>query len=190
MLQLAAEPVEHGHKVVADALDARPAQPAQIFAVGVDHRGSFYRSELDVLGNGNAFHHFKLQVMRGSVSLDFGDAFVAPHAAGSDVIHRGNNAGHGGDLFNFFQRDGVFLAIPSEGHFHGKESFLFWIICKAARFGTRLLEKEIVFGRRICYTEGRKANPRRRAAGCRILIRVRIFIFTIPSTKLPAKRSL
>ena len=116
--KLAAQPVEHRHKVIADAFHARFTETADIFAVVLDQRGGFFAAELDVLGHGHALHDFELKTVGGGVIADGGDALAAPDAARGDVIDRGDDAGHARDLADPVKRDRIAGAVMAEGHFH------------------------------------------------------------------------
>lgn len=96
--QIGAQPVEHRHKVVADALDARSAQPADVFAVGFDVFIARRLAELNVLVYGHAFYDLEGQTVRGRLRFDALDAFCRPDAARGDVVDGGNNSGHARNL--------------------------------------------------------------------------------------------
>ena len=116
--QLAAQPVEHRHKVVADHFHARFAQPTHIFAVVFDQLRCFFVTQLDILRHGNAFHHFKFQPCSFGFGFQLGNALLAPNAARRHIVNRRHDPAHGRDLTDLFEGDGIAVAIPAKGQFH------------------------------------------------------------------------
>ena len=114
MVQLGAGPVEHRHKVVADALHISLCQPADILAVILDVLIPAGLAQLDVLVNGNTFNHLKLQAGGFCQSLQTGNALPAPHLAHRHVVHSGDNGFHAGNLPDLLQCDLVLFTIPAK----------------------------------------------------------------------------
>ena len=130
MRKVGAEPVEHRHKVIAYYFYARVGELFYVAAVYLYVFVAGRLAQLDVLVYRNALHYLEGETMGIGRVFDLSDAFGAPFLSGRNVIYRGNDAGHSGNLRNVFETDRIVLAIPAEGHFHFLHQFnlLFWLI--------------------------------------------------------------
>ena len=115
MVQLGAGPVEHRHKVVADAPDAGLRQAPDVLAVILDVPVPGGEAQLDVLVDRDALDDLEGQPGLFGECLQLGDALPAPDFAHGHVVHRGDDGLHPGDLADLLQGDFVVFAIPAEG---------------------------------------------------------------------------
>ncbi len=114
LVELSAGPVKDGHKVVADALDARFAQAADILLVIFDVAVAGGLAQLDVLVDGDALDDLKVQPRVLGDLFEVRDALPAPELPGRDVVDGGYDAVHVGDLADVLDFHRVVRAIPAE----------------------------------------------------------------------------
>jgi hypothetical protein len=94
--------------------------------VVVDQAIAAWLAKLDVLVHRHGFNDFKRQ----SIGFDLGfqrlDFVLRPDFADRHIINCRHDAMHAGDLADVFQFYGIVVAIPAEGHFHGKAPCVDW----------------------------------------------------------------
>ena len=113
-VQLRARPVEHGHKIIRDALYAVLGAATDVFAVHVQQLVHIVAAEFNVLVHGDAFDNIEHKAVGLALGLHLGQALLGPHLAGLHIVHSGNDAVHARDLRDVLQRNGVGFAIPAE----------------------------------------------------------------------------
>ena len=114
--QVGACPVEHGHEVVGDDVDAALGEVAQAFLVVVDVALEVARLRLDVLMYGHALHDGPREAHFLDHLLAFHDFFYSPHLAVGDVVQGIDDAGSSG-LLDVPQADWVVRPVPAPGLF-------------------------------------------------------------------------
>ncbi len=119
MEQVGAGPVEDGHEVVADDLDAELGQVADGLAVVFDQSVPGGKTDLDVVVNIDRFDHVHVEAVLIELLLHFSDFLYLPDFTGHFVVQRPDDAGDAGDLLDIGEADLVIaLAVPTEAHLH------------------------------------------------------------------------
>ena len=119
MEQVGAGPVEDGHKVVADNLDAELAQVAHGGLVVLDVHIPGGLADLNVIVDIDGLHHVHVEAVGLQLLLNLCDFVNFPYFAGHLVMQRPDNAGYAGDLLDIGKGDLVIaFAIPTETHLH------------------------------------------------------------------------
>ena len=117
VLQVGARPVDHGHEVVADRMDAAAAQVLQALLVGLDQRVAAGTGVLDLLAHGQALDDRPAQAGRGDVVLQGADVRFGPQFARGVLVQGGHDPFHA-DLAQHAQSYLVGRAEPSPGFLH------------------------------------------------------------------------
>ena len=114
--QVGACPVEHGHEVVGDDVDAALGEVAQAFLVVVDVALKVACLRLDVLMYGHALYDGPREAYSLDHLLAFHNLFYRPHLAVGDVVQGIDDAG-GSGLLDVPQADWVVRPVPAPGLF-------------------------------------------------------------------------
>ena len=122
--EVGARPVEHGHEVIADALDALGCEVAHRLLIYLNLMVAVGPSILDGLHHGQALHHAPSHSVLFDILSEVANLLAAPHFAERHVVQGGNYALHS-DLLQHGKSDFVVLAEPSPSSFH--VLFLFYI---------------------------------------------------------------
>ena len=117
VLQVGARPVDDGHEVVADCMDAAASQVRQALLVGLDQRVAVGAGVLDLFADRQALHHGPAQTGRGDVVLQGADVRLGPEFARRVLVQGGHNPFHA-DLAQHAQCYLVGRAEPSPGFLH------------------------------------------------------------------------
>ena len=117
-IEVGAQPVEHGHKVVADALHAHLAAVEDILPVGRDILVPRGAAEFDILVHRHRLDHFHLQPRLVAKRLEALQAFKRPDLAHGHVVNGGNYTRHALYLLDVVEGDAILFPIPAKSHFH------------------------------------------------------------------------
>ena len=112
MGQVGACPVEHGHEVVADAVDALGRQVAQALLVDLNLLVAVRAAILDGLHHGQALDHRPPHAVALDVFAQVANLLAGPHLA------QGRHYALHANLFQHGKRNLVLLAKPSPCSFH------------------------------------------------------------------------
>ena len=119
MEQVGAGPVEDGHEVVADDLDAELGQVADALLVILDILVAGGQTDLDIIVHVDGLDNIHIKAVGVDLVCNLLDLVDFPDLAGHLVVQCPDDAGHAGDLLDVAQGDGVVaLAIPAPTHFH------------------------------------------------------------------------
>ena len=129
-------PVEHGHEVVADAVDALGGKVAEGLLVHLDLLVPVGAAVFDGLHHGKRFHDAPPHAVTFDVFPEVADFLARPHLSEGDVVQRGHDPFHA-DLPQHRERDLVFLTEPSPGFFHDNNAF--YRFKSEQRYGISLL---------------------------------------------------
>ena len=117
--QVGTGPVEDGHKVVADDLDAELGQVADALLVVLDILVAGGQTDLDIVVHVDGLDNIHIKAVGVDLVCNLLDLVDFPDLAGHLVVQCPDDAGHAGDLLDVAQGDGVVaLAIPAPTHFH------------------------------------------------------------------------
>ena len=94
IVKVGAEPIEHGHEVVADAPDAEFAQVADGLRIVGDEPIARGLAELDVLMHGDGLDDFHLEPRLFAQLFEAGDLVARPDFAHGDVVNSRDDARH------------------------------------------------------------------------------------------------
>ena len=112
-------PVEDGHEVVADHLDAFFTEVFQRLDVVFDVFVAGGKTDLDIVMNVDGFNAGDFEVLRFDRCLQRGDFLTRPELTGLLVVKGRDYADNAGNLADLAQLDGVIaFTEPSECHFH------------------------------------------------------------------------
>ena len=115
--QVGARPVEHGHEIIADALDALGSEIAHRLLIYLNLMVAVGTAIFDGLHHGQAFHHAPSHSVLLDILPKVADFFACPHFAERYVVQGCHYALHS-DLLQHGKGDLVVLAKPSPGSFH------------------------------------------------------------------------
>ena len=118
IVKVGAEPIEDGHEVVADALNAEFAEVSDGLRIVGDEPIARGLAEFDILMHGDRLDDFHLEVCLFAQRFEAGDLVARPDFAHGDVVNGRDDARQIGDLPDVGKRDAVALPVPAEGHFH------------------------------------------------------------------------
>ena len=117
--QVGTGPVEDGHEVVADDLDAELGQVADALLVILDILVAGGQTDLDIVVHIDGLDNIHVKAVGVDLVCNLLDLVDFPDLAGHLVVQCPDDAGHAGDLLDVAQGDGVVaLAIPAPTHFH------------------------------------------------------------------------
>ena len=116
--EVGAEPVEHGHEVVAYALYARLAAVDYVLPVCVDIFIARRLAEFYVLVHGDGFDHFHPEARVVRQFFEAQELFHGPDRADGLVVYGGDNARHSLYLLYVVEGYAVVFAVPAKGHLH------------------------------------------------------------------------
>ena len=136
--QVGACPVEHGHEVIADAVDALGSKVAQTLFINLNLMVAVRTAILNGLHYGQTLHHAPAHAITFDVFAEVVNLLSCPHLAKRHVVQGGHNALHA-DLFQLGKRDLVFLAKPSPSSFH---SFLCYFYCVLVKYDAKVGKKQ------------------------------------------------
>ena len=119
MEQVGTGPVEDGHEVVADDLDAVLGQVADTDLVILNEGIPGGQADLDVVVNVHGLHNLGIEAVAVDQVNFLLDFFLGPDLAGHLAVQGPDDAGHAGNLLDVAEADGVIaLAVPAPSHFH------------------------------------------------------------------------
>ena len=117
--QIGAGPVEDGHEVVADDLDAELGQVADALLVVLDILVAGGQADLDVVVDVDGLDDGGAEAGRVDLVDDLLDLVLLPDLAGHLAVQRPDDLLDTGNLLDVAQGDGVIaLTIPAPTHFH------------------------------------------------------------------------
>ena len=119
-----ARPIENGHEVVTDDLQATLREIAQRLRKVPDQAIARRASELDVLVYRDAFCHLEFQAVGFDQRFECSDIVERPHLADRNVVDGGDDAVDARDLANMGEWHGVGCAIPAKSHLQSNNSFV------------------------------------------------------------------
>ena len=162
VVQVALDPVEHGHEVVADDLDALRGQVADGLFVRLDMLVAKRRTYLDVIRDANALDDLEGEALVLDHLAQLVDALARPDLAGRDIEQRAHDAAAAGDLANLLQGDLFFIrSVPAEGEFHVGAPCL---LAADGRAGIRRARESLGTARRTGVALSRRAYAMRSAS--------------------------
>ena len=126
--QVGTGPVEDGHEVVADDLDAELGQVADALLVVLDQSVAGGLADLDVIMDVDGLDDVAVEAVSVQLVHDLLDFFLGPNFTGHLVMQSPNDAGNAGDLLDVGQLDGIIaFAVPTETHVHRHSKFLHYV---------------------------------------------------------------
>ncbi len=115
--EVGACPVEHGHEVVADALDALLAKVAEALLVDFNLVVAVGTAIFQRFHNGQRLHHAPFHAIRLDVDFEVMNLLTCPYLAEGHVVQGGHDAFHA-NLFQLGKGDLILLAKPAPCSFH------------------------------------------------------------------------
>ena len=123
-IQIRAQPVEHGHKIITNAPDADFSAVDDILLVRFDILVSRRFAEFYVFVHGDGLDNFHIKPRIVCKIFEPFKFFFFPDFSDGRVVNGGHNPAHSLYLFYVIQRYAIVFSIPAEGHFHSpKTSF-------------------------------------------------------------------
>ena len=117
--EVGAGPVEDGHEVVADDLDAELGKVAHGLLVVFDQLIPGGQADLDVVVDVDGLYHVTVEAVGMELIHHFSDLALFPNFAWHLVVQSPDDAGDAGNLLDVIQADLIVaLAVPTETHLH------------------------------------------------------------------------
>ena len=117
MEQIGTSPVEHRHKVVADAVDALGSQVAQALLIYLYLVVAIGTAVLDCLNYWQTFDHAPAHAVTLDVLAQVANLLAGPYLAQRYIVQSGNNT-FNSDLSQLCKSNLILLAKPSPCSFH------------------------------------------------------------------------
>jgi len=117
VVEVGARPVQHGHEIVANGVDALQREVFQALLVALYLLVAVGAAILDALHHGERLHHAPAHAVALYVVPEVADALAGPHFAVGHVVQGGDDALHA-NLPQHGEGDLIALAKPSPSLFH------------------------------------------------------------------------